>query len=170
MVNYTPLGGTGAGGASGSGTAGSNGLPTDPMSNVNPAMNASALIGNNVQLINMLDGQASMMGGNANGSGGAGAGAGGGAAGTEAGAGAGAGGMAMMGTLEQMAMADNNWLEGIPGGMFDWGAFLFFSSFLPSSSPMLLLLYTFEHRLTLGVCVQVNGTSSSPDWATFLAR
>lgn len=24
--------------------------------------------------------------------------------------------------LEQFAMADNNWLDGIPGGMFDWGA------------------------------------------------
>jgi hypothetical protein len=23
--------------------------------------------------------------------------------------------------LEQFAMADNNWLDGIPGGMFDWG-------------------------------------------------
>jgi hypothetical protein len=23
--------------------------------------------------------------------------------------------------LEQLAMADNNWLDGIPGGMFDWG-------------------------------------------------
>ncbi|KAI0318935.1 fungal-specific transcription factor domain-containing protein [Amylostereum chailletii] len=25
------------------------------------------------------------------------------------------------GSLEQLAMADNSWLEGIPGGMFDWG-------------------------------------------------
>ena len=24
--------------------------------------------------------------------------------------------------LEQHALADNNWLDGIPGGMFDWGA------------------------------------------------
>lgn len=24
--------------------------------------------------------------------------------------------------LEQLALADNNWLDGIPGGMFDWGA------------------------------------------------
>lgn len=120
MVNYTPLGGTSTGGT---GLAGSNGLPTDPMSNVNPAMNASALIGNNVQLINMLDGQPSIIGGgNATVSGDPAAGAGAGT-GTAA-AGADAGGMAMMGTLEQMAMADNNWLEGIPGGMFDWGAFL----------------------------------------------
>jgi len=27
-------------------------------------------------------------------------------------------------TLEQLALADNNWLDGIPGGMFDWGASL----------------------------------------------
>jgi hypothetical protein len=26
--------------------------------------------------------------------------------------------------LEQLALADNNWLDGIPGGMFDWGASL----------------------------------------------
>ncbi len=26
--------------------------------------------------------------------------------------------------LEQLALADNNWLDGIPGGMFDWGAWL----------------------------------------------
>jgi hypothetical protein len=26
--------------------------------------------------------------------------------------------------LEQLALADNNWLDGIPGGMFDWGACL----------------------------------------------
>lgn len=23
--------------------------------------------------------------------------------------------------LEELALADNNWLDGIPGGMFDWG-------------------------------------------------
>lgn len=27
-------------------------------------------------------------------------------------------------TLEQLALADNNWLDGIPGGMFDWGTWL----------------------------------------------
>jgi hypothetical protein len=26
--------------------------------------------------------------------------------------------------LEQLALADNNWLDGIPGRMFDWGAWL----------------------------------------------
>jgi hypothetical protein len=26
--------------------------------------------------------------------------------------------------LEQFAMADNNWLDGIPGGMFDWGLWI----------------------------------------------
>ena len=26
--------------------------------------------------------------------------------------------------LEQLALADNNWLDGIPGGMFDWGTSL----------------------------------------------
>ena len=26
--------------------------------------------------------------------------------------------------LEQFAMADNNWLDGIPGGMFDWGLYI----------------------------------------------
>ena len=28
-------------------------------------------------------------------------------------------------TLQQLSAADTNWLEGIPGGMFDWGMFLF---------------------------------------------
>ena len=26
-------------------------------------------------------------------------------------------------TLQQLSAADTNWLEGIPGGMFDWGMF-----------------------------------------------
>jgi hypothetical protein len=30
------------------------------------------------------------------------------------------------GTLEQFAMADTGFLEGIPGGMFDWGMFIYF--------------------------------------------
>lgn len=129
MVNFTPLGGGTGNGVSDPNTAvpvasTSNGLPsatsaTDLMSNLNPAMNASALIGNNVQLINMLDGQTMMP----NGSGGVGA-----AGGVQQsqGQGQGAGGMPGMGgpTVEQMAWADNNWLEGIPGGMFDWGACL----------------------------------------------
>jgi hypothetical protein len=32
------------------------------------------------------------------------------------------------GTLEQFAMADTGFLEGIPGGMFDWGKFRLFTS------------------------------------------
>ncbi|KAI9510216.1 fungal-specific transcription factor domain-containing protein [Russula earlei] len=30
-------------------------------------------------------------------------------------------GLASTRALEQLALADNNWLDGIPGGMFDWG-------------------------------------------------
>lgn len=35
--------------------------------------------------------------------------------------------------LEQLALADNNWLDGIPGGMFDWGAWL--DSYTVDDSP-----------------------------------
>jgi hypothetical protein len=28
--------------------------------------------------------------------------------------------------MADLALADNGFLEGIPGGMFDWGMFLFF--------------------------------------------
>jgi len=35
--------------------------------------------------------------------------------------------------LEQFAMADNNWLDGIPGGMFDWGQWDEFFSRLGNS-------------------------------------
>jgi hypothetical protein len=50
--------------------------------------------------------------------------------------------------LEQLALADNNWLDGIPGGMFDWGAWL--DSYTVDDSP---------NRINS----QVAGTSSSPD-------
>jgi len=36
-------------------------------------------------------------------------------------------------TLEQLSNADIGFLEGIPGGMFDWGGFIFFLYFLSSS-------------------------------------
>lgn len=39
-------------------------------------------------------------------------------------------------TLEQFAMADNGFLEGIPGGMFDWGEYCPVNKFQLVSSPL----------------------------------
>jgi hypothetical protein len=41
--------------------------------------------------------------------------------------------------LEQLALADNNWLDGIPGGMFDWGRWdEFFSRLNPPGNTQAL--------------------------------
>jgi len=41
--------------------------------------------------------------------------------------------------LEQLALADNNWLDGIPGGMFDWGRWdEFFSRLNPPGNTQTL--------------------------------
>lgn len=102
MVHFTPLGGGGGGADLASLRAGA-GL-THANANVNPAMNVSAGMGENVQVMNLLDASGQNF--------------------------------AMPGSLEQWALADNSLLEGIPGGMFDWGQWdEFFSRTLGSNMP-----------------------------------
>ena len=80
---------------------------TGELSNVNPAMNVQAY-GGDVQILNTLE---------MDGSGGLGNGTGAGQVGN---------GQGGSDYLTNLAMADNGFLEGLPGGMFDWGKSLVF--------------------------------------------
>jgi len=82
---------------------------TGELSNVNPALNVQAY-GGDVQILNTLD---------MDGSGGLGNGTGAGQVGNGQSGGA--------DYLTNLAIADNGFLEGLPGGMFDWGEFLVFT-------------------------------------------
>ena len=105
MVNYTPLG-----------SSSENVGDMPAVLNVNPALNNGT--GNNVQVMNLLDGAPAP------------------------------------GSLEQLAMVNNSWLEGIPGGMFDWGACCYLSVCLDIDC----------------VIFQANGMNFLRDWETMLAR
>jgi len=105
MVNYTPLG-----------SSSENVGEVPAVLNVNPALNNGT--GNNVQVMNLLDGAPAP------------------------------------GSLEQLAMVNNSWLEGIPGGMFDWGGCCYLSVCLDIDC----------------VIFQANGTNFLRDWGTMLAR
>jgi hypothetical protein len=63
-------------------------------------------------------------------------------------------------TLEQFALADNGFLEGIPGGMFDWGKSVLLENGIAFVTG----------GLTYVLRGQVNGTPSSLDFLDRLAR